>query len=1224
MPEQNDIQKALLDFSATIKAKPDLSTKEILQKFPEFDNQAFKINAAKDYAKTLASKKYKTTEELNFKFPEFFGEKEKTQKVAKEEQATIPSMSEMPKLKYEELFSKEIVPIVDKVYEKNSANIVNQEKLTSLLPKIKEQKIKDLTINTLLSKGELAMEGSNTYNNVYADIKNNIPDEQWMPSWTPTSAKIKFSTEVAKQQNEVIDNFAKSVEETPEEVKEKIKNGDYEFDYKKNKVVKKGGFGDMAAYGLNNFFDKYRLFIDASAAQERSKNKGNDNELKYVINQYQNLKKNQIEYTPYGRSDIEKHANGVGEMVGELGPYALIGPTGMSGVVMGIQTGGGAIEDIINQPGTLDEKVARIKNQTTDQFMLGLAQDAAFKLIHVNSRNSAKELMAGYGPTKNLFNTFKEVLRVAPSDAVKAGIVGASAHVIDNLYKKNDGMNVQWDIPQAFISGAALDLMLKSGSVLTHGFSVIKNALKFNIDKSNPEWFNKYSYNNQEVLNHIVSSPNNVYEKIVEMLDQHPSEDATLAKEKIEAFRSHYNSLPKELSKQSKFDALHLLQMKTEALAEANSAADATLKKALLKKADAVDAMLQMVLDGEKINKKEPLLLPRFAEAYNREDNEVKQYGFKDAEEFKNAFNKRQGKDYKTYGDIPEEEKTQFTSELVPLEQPKIDTTMPDWFDTPTEYKTDTGVSIEGGGTYYSNIINEFPELHKFLSSTRKKFNDKFSYKDIDPNTYLEYENVANLGPLVHTSMVMDSKDLLLQIKAAEQYEKLLSYFGDQSKKMSPEDVKGLLEKPAYRGEDKFTPEEVEIMQGMVDRLKGKGLFLYTPSATNAQNFYSFSRNILKAKKPDAFIHEIGHWGYFNMLTPEDRIEFLRYMSNRFGTTTKGRAEELVFGKGIGADKGGQTMTTNAMWDFNEYFADQFRQYYYNNVLPEPKLRTMFERVKDFVNTLLGLYKEKGYNKELTKYFDKIIDISKVEGEGIPIGKEGAKEKIGKKRVEPLWSEDPKKQKQEVKKQNEIAKSYYKEFPEVKGDSFISSITSDETGHYSNIKIALKDTKTLQASSPEHIEKVKEWAKSNGLEYTSTTNENGYNTLYFRSRIGDVKIIEEVNIPEDVKQANIQKATPEDLQTEFQKIKEKNDARTTTGGITEIPTRPTGGVPSELESATKPFRTNESTDGEVSAVNEWAKSKYASEGELDADYGARGLAKYKQSREEFLRSKFCK
>jgi hypothetical protein len=223
MPEQNDIQKALLDFSATIKAKPDLSTKEILQKFPEFDNQAFKINAAKDYAKTLASKKYKTTEELNSKFPEFFGEKEKTQKVTKEEQAVIPSMAEMPKLKYEELFSKEIVPIVDKVYEKNSANIVNQEKLTSLLPKIKEQKIKDLTINTLLSKGKLAMEGSNSYNDVYADIKNNIPDEQWMPAWTPTSAKIQFSTEVAKQQNEVIDNFAKSVEETPEEILELIK-----------------------------------------------------------------------------------------------------------------------------------------------------------------------------------------------------------------------------------------------------------------------------------------------------------------------------------------------------------------------------------------------------------------------------------------------------------------------------------------------------------------------------------------------------------------------------------------------------------------------------------------------------------------------------------------------------------------------------------------------------------------------------------------------------------------------------------------------------------------------------------------------------------------------------------------------------------------------------------------------------------------------------------------
>ena len=1102
--------------NAKYKLWEGLKEKKLYTKgFSDFEKQFSTESAIGGLHDALQQRKLYSKSKDDFSV-QFFPEKvEKTKEgkiSVKKEDTSIP-LSEQPKLGHPELFSNAIIPIADNVYNKSTANIINKEKLSALLPKVKEQKVKDLAIGTLLSQNKLALEGSNTYKETYDNIMRNIKDEDWMPSWAPTSAQLQFSPRLEKEKQNAIDRFAESVGETADEVRSKIKNGDYEYNYKSNKVVTKGGFGDMAAYGLNNFFDKWRLYVDAAAAQERGIQKGNDNELKYVINQHEQLKKKQREFVPQGDSDIAKWANGQGQMIGELGPYVLFGPTGASGAVMGIQTGGGAIEDIINQPGTLDEKAARIKGQLVDQTMLGFAQDAAFKLIHVNDRNSAKELMAQYGPTKKLYNTFKEVMRVAPSDAVKAGMVGVGSQVIDNLYKSNDGMKVEWDIPQAFIGGATLDLMMKSGSVLTHGFSVLKNALKFNLDKTNPEWFNRYSHDTQEVLNHIVSSPNNIYDKVISMLDAHPSEDAAAAKEKIEAFRNHYNSLPKELSKATKFDALHLLQMKTEALAEAGSAADVTLKNALLKKATKIDEVLQKVIEGEDVDKKQPLLLPRFAQSYNREDDEAKGYGFKDAKDFLDAYYRRQGgspetggEPYKKISDIPQEKIQQFVSELVPAEQPKIDTTIPDWFVPKTE-KTNAYAS-------YADIKKNFPELHKYLSEAKWKFNDEYTNVKLkDTDNILGHDVKNKFIVLIETSMPDNAKDFALQIKAAEQAEQLLSYYQMDTKTMTKEDVKSLLEKPGYRGENKFTPEEVEIMQDMVDRLKTDNVFVYDPQAgqDKHENFYQFANNILKSKKPDAFIHEIGHWGYFQMLTPEERIEFMRYAANRFGTRAPGRREELVHGQPIMSDDKTSTRTSNAMWDFQEYFADQFRQYYYSNVLPEPKLRNIFEKVKRYINTLLGLYKEKGYNPELTKYFDKIIDASTKMGEGETLSEQKAREAAEKQKIS-----------------------------------------------------------------------------------------------------------------EEQKQQNLSNATPEDLQAEFQKIKEKNDARAITTGITKAAEGPTGRVSSELAPEASFFRAIEPTEGQREAINEWTRRTYGSEGELDIDYGRNGLSKYRQTREEFIRSRFCK
>lgn len=96
MPDKDKIQQALIDFDVTIKAKPNLSDKELLSKFPEFDNDINKLQAAKDYSATLNSGKYKDPSEFNSKFPEFFAEEVKKKDIPSQSSATKLPLPNQP------------------------------------------------------------------------------------------------------------------------------------------------------------------------------------------------------------------------------------------------------------------------------------------------------------------------------------------------------------------------------------------------------------------------------------------------------------------------------------------------------------------------------------------------------------------------------------------------------------------------------------------------------------------------------------------------------------------------------------------------------------------------------------------------------------------------------------------------------------------------------------------------------------------------------------------------------------------------------------------------------------------------------------------------------------------------------------------------------------------------------------------------------------------------
>ena len=424
MPDQNDIQKALLDFSATIKAKPNLSTKEILEKFPEFDNQAFKVNAARDYAKTLTSKKYKTTEELNSKFPEFFGGKEKASKVNNAEEMGTPAGLQ-PGYQFPiidtSLFQTTPRTIKESV-DFGNTNTLDKTKIMDSYPAIKDQYLKDKTINNLLKKGKLPMENSNSWKDEYADVKATTTDEEWVPKNTIVINPEQTKINKEKLLKESIAQFSFDHNENEKDIEQKIKNGDYVFE--NDKIKEKGGFSDMYGQDLTSALDKMDLYLKVAAREADSP--GNNNAIKYELKEYFKRKEKKERYTPDGwQGQLGGTLGGltplvVSTAVGGLAARGVVAAFGaeseLAGLasealklsdvpVMGMDNAASIAERIWQDPNlTPDQKVDAIKRGTVNGTMTGALQGLAFHAIGITDAGSAKELLSKYTPT-NKFNT---------------------------------------------------------------------------------------------------------------------------------------------------------------------------------------------------------------------------------------------------------------------------------------------------------------------------------------------------------------------------------------------------------------------------------------------------------------------------------------------------------------------------------------------------------------------------------------------------------------------------------------------------------------------------------------------------------------------------------------------------------------------------------------------------------------------------------------------------
>lgn len=308
----------------------------------------------------------------------------------------------------------------------------------------------------------------------------------------------------------------------------------------------------------------------------------------------------------------------------------------------------------------------------------------------------------------------------------------------------------------------------------------------------------------------------------------------------------------------------------------------------------------------------------------------------------------------------------------------------PSWFDdTPGSQKiTVTQDFINENPAFVDAIKNDLLLINKKKwTGTAQGLKDAIN-ELVDSGTFnLDAQQLRNAIVRVYKATPKSKANISKTIAMAESIEKMHSLFTDKAIEVNKQELK-----KSIVNNNEYNDAEKQIILGMIEDIIPENVFLFiNESATDAKkskdNYYEFSTNLLKSKKPSAFIHEVGHWGFFNILTPQERIEFFKYSAERFAKGEAKLEDEQVFGKPFKATREmpdgsieTATMQTNATEDFMEYFAEQFRQYYIENKITDAQFDTLFKKISLVLDKILDLFRKTGYNKELVKYFDKIID----------------------------------------------------------------------------------------------------------------------------------------------------------------------------------------------------------------------------------------------------------
>lgn len=306
----------------------------------------------------------------------------------------------------------------------------------------------------------------------------------------------------------------------------------------------------------------------------------------------------------------------------------------------------------------------------------------------------------------------------------------------------------------------------------------------------------------------------------------------------------------------------------------------------------------------------------------------------------------------------------------------------------PEPVQAPSAVSTNAGGNAFipqQDFRSSYPDLFSFLNSgeiyrrERGVSESRSKYLRSNQKVTDQILRSQNLG-------IFEAKDILVMMssytprtkadidrfnKAYLQTEQL---FADMQKAQKNDTIYKTKDQviAIINRQPSLSQKQKDVLASVVNTIKADKLF--NINFRGEKDFYVFATNLLKANNGSTFIHEIGHWGYFNLLSPQDRIDYMNYMSDKF---LNRELTGLVFPAQIGA---GTTGGVNAKDSYQEYFANQFDQWYTNQAGAEGILLDIYNTFKAIVDNLIKLFKEKGYNPDLVRYFDKIADATKYDG----------------------------------------------------------------------------------------------------------------------------------------------------------------------------------------------------------------------------------------------------
>lgn len=338
-------------------------------------------------------------------------------------------------------------------------------------------------------------------------------------------------------------------------------------------------------------------------------------------------------------------------------------------------------------------------------------------------------------------------------------------------------------------------------------------------------------------------------------------------------------------------------------------------------------------------------------------------------------------------------------------------------------------------------IEDEYPNLYKSLK-------DK-TLRDYGANKFLIYD-IKNL--LVQSSQkffndAVSATDFLNTIIDIENI--LETLYEPLADNVTKEEFKQRI------AESKdFTENELGIFNALIDTLSIDQMPIYLLDQKYIErlggrvnsNFYAFSKNLIVSKQATAFIHEIGHFAYFNILSKEDRINYLKYMiSTTYGVNGKSIASRLAY-----TSEPTPGFRINVADEFSEYFAEQFSQWYlYKKVFPKD-IEYIFRKLQYIISKVIEkLISGKYVDKNLSDYFNKIVgDIDKIRKENKLLLEAKAKPEVPTEltKLEEKYNKDKK----------SLTKKELNDVLEIKRERRKKAMASLEKGNLSEEEVAIK------------------------------------------------------------------------------------------------------------------------------------------------------------------------